>query len=222
MKLRLLPSQSSRLWHKAGAVRAGEGIEVQPNKYQSVDGVADPQQRPSMFPPDRIDEEPDHEGKPYQRHPAMLVVAGIKLPPNCLQPSHHASSTTVPGLLSPGSGARHNRIPHHRGDDHGHHQPVKAPLSVSHRKMIIVTVHKIHCEVLLFMGSSFKSLFAIRYSLFAWGFSVVLPDRHCHGDVLGAPAPAFLHRVSLRTVTIHKRKAKRGFSHPYSFPSSRR
>ena len=42
---------------------AGERVQIQPDKHESVDGVANPQQRSGMF-PQRVKEEPDHEGQP--------------------------------------------------------------------------------------------------------------------------------------------------------------
>ena len=72
---------------KTTRFRAGERVQIQPNEEETIECVSNPQQRSSM-PPERIEEEPDHEGKPDERKPAMLIIAGIKLPPDCFKRGH--------------------------------------------------------------------------------------------------------------------------------------
>ena len=68
-----------------------------------------------------IEEEPDHEGKPHERHPLMLVVGGIDLVPDCLNRLHRLPSLSARacGSLSSGTGLGHNPVPDHRRNRQG-------------------------------------------------------------------------------------------------------
>ena len=93
-------------------------LQVEQNKADPGERGRHPSQRTIVL-PQWVHEEPDHEGKPDERHPAMFVIVGIELPPDCLKRGHgllESLLTSVAIVLR--MSWRHNGIPNygHRRD----------------------------------------------------------------------------------------------------------
>ncbi len=147
--------------------RMGERIEVQPNEDQPVNRIANPQKQPCVLPPDRVNEEPDHEGQPYYGHPTMAILIGIDLPPDFAQRLHLQLLSSF-HYCRPELNAGTMTYQSTATTAIANPKSIVRPLNVRTRKTVIAIAQRIHSvrQVISTFDLRF-SLFALRYSLFA-------------------------------------------------------